>query len=33
MLSTGAEVAVSRRHMGALKAMTRNAPAYSNATA
>jgi DNA-binding LytR/AlgR family response regulator len=33
MLSTGAEVAVSRRHMGALKAMTRNTPAYSNATA
>jgi two-component system, LytTR family, response regulator len=32
VLSTGAEVAVSRRHMGALKAMTRS-PAYSNTTA
>lgn len=33
ILSTGAEVAVSRRHMGALKALTRNAPAYSSANA
>ena len=33
VLSTGAEVAVSRRHMGALKALTRNPPAYSNASA
>ncbi|WP_372781851.1 LytR/AlgR family response regulator transcription factor [Phenylobacterium sp.] len=33
VLSTGAEIPVSRRHMGALKAMTKNAPAYSNATA
>jgi len=33
MLSTGAEVAVSRRHMAALKALTRNPPAYSSAGA
>ena len=37
MLSTGAEIPVSRRHMHALKAMTRspssNAPDYSNTTA
>jgi DNA-binding LytR/AlgR family response regulator len=33
ILSTGAEIAVSRRHMGALKALTRAGAAYSNATA
>lgn len=33
ILSTGAEIAVSRRHMGALKALTRSGHAYSNATA
>jgi len=33
ILSTGAEVAVSRRHMGALKALTRNSSAYSSASA
>lgn len=33
VLATGAEVAVSRRHMGALKAMTRGGPAYSSARA
>jgi len=33
ILSTGAEVAVSRRHMGALKALTRNPPAYSSVNA
>jgi two-component system LytT family response regulator/two-component system response regulator AlgR len=32
VLSTGAEIAVSRRHMGALKALTR-AASYSSATA
>jgi len=30
MARTGAEVAVSRRHMAALKALTRNPPAYSS---
>jgi DNA-binding LytR/AlgR family response regulator len=33
ILSTGAEIAVSRRHMGALKALTRHGAAYSSATA
>jgi two-component system LytT family response regulator/two-component system response regulator AlgR len=33
ILSTGAEIAVSRRHMGALKAMTVHRPAYSSTTA
>jgi two-component system LytT family response regulator/two-component system response regulator AlgR len=33
VLSTGAEVAVSRRHMGALKTLTRGGPAYSSAVA
>lgn len=33
VLSTGAEIAVSRRHMGALKALTSGRAAYSNATA
>ena len=33
LLSTGAEVAVSRRHMGALKAMSRSGPAYSSTSA
>ncbi len=32
-LSTGAEVAVSRRHMGALKQLTRGAAPYSSTTA
>jgi DNA-binding LytR/AlgR family response regulator len=31
MLSTGAEVAVSRRHMGALKAMTRSPSSHASA--
>jgi DNA-binding LytR/AlgR family response regulator len=32
-LSTGAEIPVSRRHMGALKALTRNAAPYYSTTA
>ncbi len=33
VLSTGAEIAVSRRHMGVLKTLSRGRPAYSSASA